>query len=276
MTGRTLAFLVLALLLGSVSGSTAEPIGEAPAACFMTAWIAAERADCTRVCEAAGMRAEGLSLGPTVGDDIHLCRSRGAEAQGFGEQAGGVCRIGLADGFLATATSFECLCATAGCQPAGPHPQPALNEDCLPFNTAALSVENIGGRWKIVEGQSWLFDFADSEAAAREAFKVIHLNGFNQVCYIGRPDPSMTYLKTGASVPGGDAFGFDCISFATESVDIRPEDSGWLLLSSNVRMLLVPSEEEARMAKAVILTYGLDRQCFVGRPGPSFEFWMAP
>jgi hypothetical protein len=151
-----------------------------------------------------------------------------------------------------------------------------LTEDCLPFDTAALSVENIGGRWKIVEGQNWLFDSADSEAEAREAFKVIHLNGFNQVCYIGRPAPSMTYLKTGASVPGGDAFGFDCITFDTGSVDIRQEESAWLLHSSDARMLLLPNEEEARMAKAAILTYGLNRQCFVGRPGPSFEFWMAP
>jgi hypothetical protein len=40
-------------------------------------------------------------------------------------------------------------------------------------------------------------------------------------------------------------------------------------------MLLLPNEEEARLAKAVIQTYDLNRQCFVGRPGPSFEFWMA-
>ena len=41
------------------------------------------------------------------------------------------------------------------------------------------------------------------------------------------------------------------------------------------KMLMFPSEQEARMGLEVIASYGLDRQCFVGRPGPSFEFWMA-
>lgn len=69
-------------------------------------------------------------------------------------------------------------------------------EDAIPFNPANLEARQINGRWKIVEGDSWIMDFGDKEADAREALEVIRKFGFDHICFIGRPKPGMTYFRT--------------------------------------------------------------------------------
>ena len=68
-------------------------------------------------------------------------------------------------------------------------------EDCISFNPANIEVKQIGGRWKIVEGSHWMFDFAENETEARNTFAIIKKYNFNKTCFVGRPDPSMAYLK---------------------------------------------------------------------------------
>lgn len=69
-------------------------------------------------------------------------------------------------------------------------------EDCISFDRDHLAVVEIGGRWKVVEGTHWLLDFGPGEGNARAALHFIRKHRFDQVCYVGRPDPSMTYFKT--------------------------------------------------------------------------------
>jgi hypothetical protein len=80
----------------------------------------------------------------------------------------------------------------AGRGPTGQLP----GEDCIPFDRDNLAVVEIGGRWKVVEGTHWLLDFGPGEGNARAALHFIRKHRFDQVCYVGRPDPSMTYFKT--------------------------------------------------------------------------------
>lgn len=68
-------------------------------------------------------------------------------------------------------------------------------EDCVSFNPANIEVKRIGGRWKIVEGTHWIMDFSNKEGEARMAFKIIKKYGFNRICFVGRPDPSMIYFR---------------------------------------------------------------------------------
>ncbi len=68
-------------------------------------------------------------------------------------------------------------------------------EDSVGFNPNTIEVRNIDGRWKIVDGSHWLFDFGDKEAEARTAFAIIKKYGFTRACFVGRPDPSFTYLR---------------------------------------------------------------------------------
>jgi len=78
----------------------------------------------------------------------------------------------------------------------GNAPQGSMpGEDCVSFNPNTIEVKNIGGRWKIVDGSHWLFDFGDKESEARTAFTIIKKYGFTRSCFVGRPDPSFNYLR---------------------------------------------------------------------------------
>jgi hypothetical protein len=68
-------------------------------------------------------------------------------------------------------------------------------EDCIPFDPDHLAVVEVGGRWKVVEGAHWLLDFGPGHGNAVAALHFILKYQFNEMCFIGRPDPSMTYFK---------------------------------------------------------------------------------
>ncbi|MCP4257075.1 MAG: hypothetical protein GY774_06055, partial [Planctomycetes bacterium] len=58
-----------------------------------------------------------------------------------------------------------------------------------------IEVKKIDGRWQIVEGSHWILDFEDKEDEARKSFKIVKYYGFEHICFVGRPDPSMTYFR---------------------------------------------------------------------------------
>ncbi|MEM9848158.1 MAG: hypothetical protein AAF847_09740 [Bacteroidota bacterium] len=68
-------------------------------------------------------------------------------------------------------------------------------EDCISFNLNTIEVKQINGRWKIVDGNHWMFDFEGKEDEARAAFCIIKKYGFTKSCYVGRPNPSLQYLR---------------------------------------------------------------------------------
>jgi hypothetical protein len=72
---------------------------------------------------------------------------------------------------------------------------PMSGEDCVGFNTGNAQVQRIDGRWKIVDGSHWMFDFGNKEEEARTSLQVIKKYGFNKSCFVGRPDPGFTYLR---------------------------------------------------------------------------------
>jgi hypothetical protein len=69
------------------------------------------------------------------------------------------------------------------------------HEDCISFNINRIEVKKFGNRWKIVEGSHYIMDFGSNEAEARQAYKIIKKYGFKNTCYVGRPGPSMTYMR---------------------------------------------------------------------------------
>lgn len=68
-------------------------------------------------------------------------------------------------------------------------------EDCIPFDPDHLAVIDVGGHWKVAEGAHWLLDFGPGHGNAQAALHFIRKHRFNEVCFVGRPDPSMTYFK---------------------------------------------------------------------------------
>lgn len=68
-------------------------------------------------------------------------------------------------------------------------------EDSISFDPDRIEVQNIGGGWKIVEGNNIIMDFGTGEDEAWTAFGAIKKYGFNHICFVGHPDPSMTYFR---------------------------------------------------------------------------------
>jgi hypothetical protein len=80
----------------------------------------------------------------------------------------------------------------AGRAPSGSLP----GEDCIPFDRSKLEVVQVGDRWKVVEGTHWLLDFGAGQGNAIAALHFIRKYRFDQICFVGRPHPPMTYFKT--------------------------------------------------------------------------------
>lgn len=75
-------------------------------------------------------------------------------------------------------------------------------EDAIAFDPTKLQVIDVGGRWKVAEGAHWLLDFGPGHGNAVAALHFIRKYGFNEMCFVGRPGPSMTYFKHRLAVSG--------------------------------------------------------------------------
>jgi len=67
-------------------------------------------------------------------------------------------------------------------------------EDCIAFDPDRLRLKREGAQWLMSDGDSRMRLFPNRQEA-EQALGVIKKYGFNRTCYIGRPDPSMTYFR---------------------------------------------------------------------------------
>ena len=146
-------------------------------------------------------------------------------------------------------------------------------EDCVPFNPNRAEVRNVGGRWKIVEDRHWIMDFGPREREARRAMRIIRRYNLDRQCFVGRPDPAMTYFLAGGRIPSGAMRGEDCVGFNPATIEVRRVRGSWKIVDGNHWIMdFAGNEREARQAYSVFRRYGATRQCFVARPGPSMTY----
>lgn len=149
-----------------------------------------------------------------------------------------------------------------------------IKEDCITFNPATAEVKNIGGRWKIVDGDHWILDFGNKKPEAEKALNIIGSYGLDKACYVGRPDPSMTYWTAGGQAPSGSLSGEDCIGFNPGNIEIKNVDGRWKIVDGSHWILdFASSQEEAETALRIMKHYGFRYICFVGRPNPSMIYF---
>jgi hypothetical protein len=67
-------------------------------------------------------------------------------------------------------------------------------EDSLPLNVSRLLVRQDGRQWLLTDGTQRIMLFPN-KTEADLALAVIKNYGFTRICYIGRPQPSMVYLR---------------------------------------------------------------------------------
>ncbi len=68
-------------------------------------------------------------------------------------------------------------------------------EDCVGINPNGLSIKNSGSHFTIVSDGSHYAFKAPTQAEAQEVINVIKHYGFTKSCFVGRPGPSMSYLR---------------------------------------------------------------------------------
>jgi hypothetical protein len=67
-------------------------------------------------------------------------------------------------------------------------------EDCVSFNPDTVGASFVNGAWKVVDGSHWMFELPNQRDAQR-AVQAIKRYGFRRSCFVGRPGPSMSYLR---------------------------------------------------------------------------------
>ncbi|MEZ5536700.1 MAG: hypothetical protein R3F02_13875 [Thiolinea sp.] len=67
----------------------------------------------------------------------------------------------------------------------------------------------------------------------------------------------------------------DCISFNPGTTTVKKVNNSWKIVDGSHWMFDFGSNlKEAKQSYAVIRYYGLNKSCFVGRPGPSFTYML--
>lgn len=155
-----------------------------------------------------------------------------------------------------------------------PRPVPmAPREDCVNFDPRNAQVSRVSGRWKIVDGSHWVFDFGGNEAEARRALRVIRHYRADQSCFVGRPDPSLSYLLAGGAAPAGPMPGEDCVGFNPGNIEVQQIGGRWKIVEGSHWIFDFQNKEaEARQALNIIRHHEFRNSCFVGRPNPSFSY----
>ncbi len=236
----------------------------------------------TRIQEVVGQRAGPVDLPPTGGQLSPGAAASVGRAVGepgfFGKAVGGAAPgapIGTPAGQPAEPTSPV---GGVAFRPRIPSTLPplavgALKEDCVSFNPASAAVQRIDGRWKIVDGSHWVFDFGDKQDEARQALRVVRHYRANHSCYVGRPDPSFSYLLVAGAAPAGALKGEDCVGFNPATANVAQIQGRWKIVDGNHWLFdFADKEAEARTALRILKHHGFTRSCFVGRPDPSLTY----
>lgn len=151
--------------------------------------------------------------------------------------------------------------------------QRRVSEDCVSFNPRRAEVARIDGRYKIVDGRHWVFDFGGKKHEARRALSIIRHYGINQSCYVGRPNPSLEYLLISGNAPRGAAAKEDCIAFNPDRIQVKKVNGSWKIVEGDHWIFDFGNKmSEARSAFGVIRQHNFNRSCYVGRPNPSLEY----
>jgi hypothetical protein len=155
----------------------------------------------------------------------------------------------------------------------GPGTPGPLTEDCLPFDPNNTKVQKIGADWTIVDSGHRLFAFGNNGAAANKALAIIKRYHMNKSCFVGRPDPSFSYLLVNNQSPVGPFPGEDCLKFNPANVQVQQIQGAWKIVDGNHWMYdFGDKKDEADKALAIIKKYGFGESCFVTRPNPPFKY----
>ena len=99
--------------------------------------------------------------------------------------------------------SMTRVCRVAGTEPAFTYyksgeksPRGAVaGEDCVGFNPKKVKHVKKGDTYFLVEGSRSIVALGKNEGAAKKVRSIVREIGFKNICYVGRPQPSMVYFR---------------------------------------------------------------------------------
>jgi hypothetical protein len=156
---------------------------------------------------------------------------------------------------------------------------PFIPEDCIPFNRSSVAAVQVGGRWKVAEGNHWMIDTGTNQGEAERAVEIINHYDLASMCFVGRPRcgdvrPMMYWLTDAGRAPSGQLAGEDCIPFDRNNLAVVEIGGRWKVVEGTHWILdFGPGEGNARAALHFIRKYRFDQICFVGRPDPSMTYF---
>jgi murein DD-endopeptidase MepM/ murein hydrolase activator NlpD len=66
----------------------------------------------------------------------------------------------------------------------------------------------------------------------------------------------------------------DCVAFNPSNLTIVASGSQFILADGSHSLFSFPSSQQAATARSIIQQYGANQACFIGRPGPSFQYLL--
>lgn len=156
---------------------------------------------------------------------------------------------------------------------------PFIPEDRIPFNRANVAAVQIGGRWKVAEGNHWMLDTGTSEAEARRAVEIINHYRLASMCFVGRPrcgdvNPMMYWLTDRGAAPSGQLAGEDVLGFNRANLTVVQIGERWKVVDGTHWLLdFGVGQGNAVAALHFIRKHRFDQICFVGRPDPSMVYF---
>jgi hypothetical protein len=145
--------------------------------------------------------------------------------------------------------------------------QPA--ENLIRFDERLVDLQWVNSHWQLAVGGAVLKDFGRFEAEAREALRLIHDLGLNQMGTVGTPRPVMEYWLADGHAPQNPGRGLRTVPLDLNTLRTEQIQGQWCL-RDNLRLLFSfgGRADEANQALAVIRRYGFTQIGYIGQPQP--------
>ena len=152
-------------------------------------------------------------------------------------------------------------------------------EDCTYHDPDAMEVEESNGSWRIIRDDFVVITFGsdeDSEDNARRGLEIIQAYHLTNFCYVGRPNPPMSYMLSNEIAPRGDIGDEDCTFHSLDAIEVTETNGTWRIDRDDFIVMTFGSDEDseelAREAFDLIHKYQFEKYCYVGRPNPPMMY----
>jgi len=152
--------------------------------------------------------------------------------------------------------------------------QPSDKEECVQFDASAIRVHHMDGRWKLIDGKHWLYDFGSDQTAANKALEVIRHYAMNRMCALGALGrPFYCYLLAKGGSPWGPMDGESCVAIDPDRTVVSKRQDRWIITSGKRRLFdFGKRQADAEQALAIIRQHGFTHRCQVGRASAKFIY----